>query len=399
MVVALSDRRALALDVALAVGATAAILAITRNIAPTGDERELDALAYATMIVAGASLAVRRRFPRAVLAVITVALVIYTRRAYPGGPIYLTMAVPLYTLAAQAKQRREAFVPAGIAVGAMIVGGTVALPHAIEWTWHAAVFPGWAAAALFLGEAAGSRRAYLAGLEERARYLEETREEEARRRVAEERLRIARDLHDAIAHSIATINLQSGVAAHVFERRPDQAAEALEAIKRTSRAALQELRATLDVLRSAGEPAEVDAAPRTPTPTLARIEDLAATAAEAGLPVHVERDGAAPGLPVAVDVAGYRIVQESITNVMRHAHATHARVVIRCRDDAVDVEVTDDGRGAAAGNGEGHGIAGMRERAALVGGTLDAGPNPGGGYRVRAHLPVGGSAAGDGAQP
>ena len=205
----MSDRRALALDVALAVAATVAILAITPNIAPTHEERELDALAYATMAVAGASLALRRRFPRAVLAIITVALVVYTRRAYPGGPVYLTMVVPLYTLAAQAEHRREALVPAAIAVAVTIVGGTVALPRDIEWTWHAAVFPGWAAAALFLGEAAGSRRAYLAGLEERARYLEETRDEEARRRVAEERLRIARDLHDVIAHSIATINLQS----------------------------------------------------------------------------------------------------------------------------------------------------------------------------------------------
>ena len=119
------------------------------------------------------------------------------------------------------------------------------------------------------------------------------------------------------------------------------------------------------------------------------------------MPVHVERDGAATELPATVDVAGYRIVQESITNVMRHAGATQARVVIRCTDDAVDVEVTDDGRGPAAGadNGEGHGIAGMRERAALVGGTLEAGPNPGGGYRVRAHLPVAGAATGNGAQP
>ncbi|HWC12276.1 MAG TPA: histidine kinase [Acidimicrobiales bacterium] len=397
---AVPHRRALALDVALAVAATAAILAITPNIAPTGEERELDPLAYATMAVAGASLALRRRFPRAVLAVITVALVIYTRRAYPGGPVYLTMVAPLYTLAAQAKARREALVPAAVAVAVTIVGGTVALPQDIEWTWHAAVFPGWAAAALFLGEAAGSRRAYLAGLEERARYLEETREEEARRRVAEERLRIARDLHDMIAHSIATINLQSGVAAHVLERRPDQAGEALEAIRRTSGAALQELRATLDLLRSPGEPGDAGA-PRTPTPALARVEDLAATAAEAGLPVHVERDGTPTELPATVDVAGYRIVQESITNVMRHAGATQARVVIRRTDDAVDIEVTDDGRGAAAGpagNGEGHGIAGMRERAALVGGTLEAGPKPGGGYRVRAHLPVGSAAAGDGAQ-
>lgn len=378
------DRRALLFDVVLGVLAAASVIAITRNIRPDGDERDLDALAYVAMAAAGLALALRRRFPRAVLAVITIALVLYTRRQYTGGPIYLTMALALYTLSVQARERRDAIVPAAVAVAVMIVGGSVGL-GSVEWTWHAAVFPGWAAAALFLGEAARNRRDYLQGLEERARYLEETREEEARRLVVEERLRIARDLHDVVAHTIATINLQSGVAAHVLDRRPEQAGEALEAIKRASSTALHELRATLDVLRSDGD----DVAPRSPTPGLDRVAELATTAADSGLPVTVEWDGRPGPLPVAVDVAGYRIVQESITNVMRHAQATKATVVIRCSPEAVDIEVVDDGRGASTGaNGEGHGIVGMRERATLVGGTLETGPNPGGGYRVRAHLPV-----------
>ena len=406
---AAADRRDRIVDAVLGVVAAAAVIAITRQIEPTGSERELDALAYVAMAAAGLALAVRRRYPRAILAVITVALIVFTRRLYLGGPIYLTMAVALYTLSVQARTRREAVVPAATAVAAMTLGGIVGVGGSIEWTWHAAVFPGWAAAALFLGEAARNRRDYLQGLVDRARYLEETREEEARRRVAEERLRIARDLHDVVAHTIATINLQSGVAAHVLERRPEQAAEALVAIKRSSGDALHELRATLDVLRSDGDTddtrgtdASGGTAPRSPTPGLARVEDLAATAAGAGLPVTVQWEGERGPLPVAVDVAGYRIVQESITNVMRHAQATRATVVIRCTPGAVDVEVTDDGRGAAAtsagtagsttnhaGSSEGHGIAGMRERATLVGGTLQAGPNPGGGYRVRAHLPTG----------
>lgn len=410
------DRRALGGDIALAVAVTVAVLGATANIAPVGDERDIDTLAFAAMAVAGLVVVFRRPFPRAVLAVITSVLVLYTLRRYAGGPIYLTMAVPLYTLAVQARQRRDAFVPAGLAVMAMVLASVVGL-RTVELSWHTAVFPGWAAAALFLGEAVRSRREYLAGLEERARHLEETREEEARRRVVEERMRIARDLHDVVAHTIATVNLQAGVAAHVLDRRPEHAREALEAIRRASGTALHELKATLDVLRAdttespdtSDRPDRTDridgaagegtgrgdgAAPRAPTPGLDRVDDLVANAASAGLPVTVERIGPLRPLPAAVDVAGYRIVQESITNVMRHAEATRAAVVIRSSDEAVDVEVVDDGRGAAAADGEGHGIVGMRERVALVGGTLDAGPRPGGGYRVHAHLPVG---TGDGA--
>lgn len=378
-------RRSQLVDLVLVAGAAVAVVAVTANIPPTGAERELDALAYALMVVATLALAGRRRHPLVVLAVVSVVLVVYTRRTYPGGPIYLALAVALFSLALHARRRRDALVPAAVAVAFLLAGGTVGLGD-VEWTWHLAVFPGWAAAALFLGDASRSRRQYLAGLEERARSLEESREEEARRRVAEERLRIARDLHDVVAHTIATINLRSGVAAHVVERRPEEAVAALTAIRRASATALQELRATLDVLRSDGD----DAAPRVPTPGLDRVEELAGTAAGAGIDVSVERVGVDAPLPAAIDVAAYRIVQESLTNVMRHAGATRATVVIRSTPGALDLEVVDDGRGASAVDGEGHGIAGMRERASLVGGRLEAGPNPGGGYRVRAHLPTGG---------
>jgi signal transduction histidine kinase len=319
-----------------------------------------------------------------ILAVITVALTVYTARSYAGGPIYLTLAVSLYSLAATARDRRDALVAAGIAVAVMIVGG-VLVSEADDLTWHVAVFPGWAAAALFLGDAHRNRREYLAGLEQRARFLEESREEEARRRVAEERLRIARDLHDVVAHSIATINLQSGVAAHVLDRQPADARDALEAIKRTSGEALQELRTTLEVLRADGD----GAAPRAPTPGLARVDALAESTRQAGVPVEVRRTGEEVVLPAAVDVAGYRIVQESLTNVMRHAGAARAVVSIATAPDAVEIEVLDDGRGASASTNGGHGMAGMRERASLVNGAFEAGPRPGGGYRVWARLPLG----------
>jgi signal transduction histidine kinase len=262
---------------------------------------------------------------------------------------------------------------------------------------------------VLLGGSVLARRAERAALEERARHLAETREEEARRRVAEERVRIARDLHDSVAHSMASISVQAGVGAHVLDERPEDARAALLAIKQASRTALGELRATLSMLRSS------DAAPREPTAGLDRLPSLVASSQAAGLPVDVviEGDDAGP-LPPAVDSAAFRIVQESLTNVIRHAGPARATVAVRRGDGAVEIEVTDDGRGAgdggghgrgdagasggegadadgggdAAGGGGGHGLAGMRERVALLGGELVAGTRRSGGYRVRARFPL-----------
>jgi signal transduction histidine kinase len=253
--------------------------------------------------------------------------------------------------------------------------------------WIHVGFVGWTAAAIFLGDAALNRRNYLAGLEQRARDLEESREEEARRRVAEERLRIARDLHDVIAHGITTIHMQSGVAAHVLDRHPEAAGPALRAIKDVSKQTLAELRATLHLLREGNE-----SAPLAPTPGLDRLEALVETTRRAGVPVDVTVQGERSVLPPAVDVTAYRIVQESLTNVMRHASAAHAEVAVIHAPDHVEIEITDDGRGASAAPTPGHGITGMRERAEMVGGHLEAGPRPGGGFRVQATLPLVGSA-------
>ena len=243
---------------------------------------------------------------------------------------------------------------------------------------------GWAAAAWFWGDGVRTRRAYLAGLEERARYLEETREDEARRRVTHERLRIARDLHDVLAHSIASINVQAGSAVHVMDRRPEQAREALVAIKTASQEALDELRATITPLREVE-----DDLPRAPAPSLTRLEPLLETAARAGLPVEVGVRGEPRVIPTAVDVAGFRIVQESLTNVVRHAGARRATVTLDYGPAYVDLEVTDDGQGGNGVNGEpGHGIAGMRERAEATGGFVEAGPRFAGGFRVWARLPT-----------
>ena len=241
------------------------------------------------------------------------------------------------------------------------------------------------AAAVFAGIAVANRRAYMASIRDRA-------EQDARRRVDEERLRIARELHDVVAHTMATINVQAGVAAHVLSSRPEAAAESLQAIKAASKEGLKELRAILNVLRQAD-----DADPTQPAPGIARLEALVAGARRAGLETTFTVTGEPVPLPAAVDLAAYRIVQESLTNAIRHAGPATAAVSLGYHHDELRIDVTDTGRGqptgAAAGQGGGHGLAGMRERAATVGGTVETGPGPGGGYRVAARLPFGGQLA------
>lgn len=378
---ALLRRRSEMFDVLVAAVLTVSILAISANIPVEGDARALDALAYGTIVVATGALALRRRWPLAVLAVVTVALCVYSTRQYAGGPVYLTLMVALYSLASTTERRRSLLAAAAVIAVLLLVP---LVSRHWEDGWMPLVSVGWAAAAVFLGDAARNRRAYLCGLEERARRLEETREEEARRQVAEERVRIARDLHDVVAHSLASINVQSGVAAHVIEQRPEEARRALLAIKQTSKEALDELRATLGMLREGDS-----AAPRRPAPGLARLDTLVESSQRAGLPVVVDVVGDVRPLPPVVDMTAYRIVQESLTNVVRHAGAASARVSVAYGPAFVDLEITDDGRGTGAGsNGGGHGIAGMKERAVSVGGRLEAGPAPDGGFRVSARLPT-----------
>ncbi len=244
---------------------------------------------------------------------------------------------------------------------------------------------GWLIAAFVLGEVSRGRREYIAQVEQRALDAERSREEEARRRAGEERLRIARELHDVLAHSISVINVQAGVAVHLLDRQPDQARAALLAINETSKEAMRELRATLGVLRQSND---VDS--RAPAPGLDRLGELVETARATGLDVSVATIGAPGRLPPASDVAAYRIVQESLTNVTRHAAAAHVAVSISHGPNEVEITVEDDGTGVAGGAPlrPGNGLAGMRERAEAVGGDLDAGPRAGGGFRVHARLPA-----------
>ena len=240
------------------------------------------------------------------------------------------------------------------------------------------------------------RRARWAELAARAERLEREREEEARRAVAEERLRIARELHDVIAHSMSVIAVQSAVGNHVIDTQPAEARQALAAIEATSRSALTEMRRLLGVLRQEGEPRGSLA----PAPGLADLASLVGQVQDAGLRVWINVDGQRGPVPPGIDLSAYRIIQEALTNVIKHAAASAANVTISYRPDSVTVEITDHGspgppaRTGSGGSvppartGSGHGIIGMRERVAVFGGEFAAGPGPDGGFRVRACFPI-----------
>ena len=370
----------LAHDAGVAALVTVFLVAVTSRIPPGGGEQSMDELGYVVLVGAGAAMGLCRRWPAGAVAMVTVALAVYLLGDYPGGPIFVTGWVALASLSWRTN-RRTGFVGAAALCAALFAAATVdgdpaPLLHL--------VFVGWSSLAVLAGDALRTRRERISQLEERARYLERTREEEARRRVAEDRLRIARDLHDSVAHAMATINVQAGAAAHVVERRPEAAKEALSAIRRASGDVLDELAALLGLLRSADEAADT-----TPTPGLAQIADLVVSTRHAGLPVTLEVAGPVDKVTASVGTAAYRIVQESLTNVMRHAGGAAVTVIVAADDDGgLAVEVTDKGQDAAtasaSGRGSGMGIRGMRERAEATGGTFAAGPAPLGGFVVRA---------------
>jgi signal transduction histidine kinase len=340
---------------------------------------------YALLVVSGLVLVARRRFPVAVFAATAAASIAYYVIGYPDGPGWIGLFVAIYTVTAQGDGRRSMNL-----AGAGILGLTVV------WLLTAQLTPvdaaGWvffrigiAVTSAVAGDMIRGRRILLAESQERAERAERTKEEEARRRVDAERLRIAREVHDTVAHAIAVINVQAGVTAHVLDRRPEQARETLVTIEQTSARALDELRATLGVLRSAHGDGGA------PAPGLAQVDELAGLAREAGLDVKIEGGLPPRELPASVDQAAYRIVQESLTNAIRHAGPARVTISIVHGPGDLELEVADDGRGCPVGAtpaGGGRGIVGMRERATLLGGELTAGPRPDGGFSVRARLPL-----------
>jgi signal transduction histidine kinase len=277
---------------------------------------------------------------------------------------------------------RERLVGLGALALAFLLLGVFGAPDldATGYVANVAIF----AAAYFFGSTIRNRRLYMDELEARAAALERERDEEAKRAVADERLRIAQELHDVVAHSMGVIAVQAGVGAHVIDTDPVEAKKSLEAISETSRATLTEIRRMLGVLR------EDTGAEYAPAPDLAELPRLVDSVRAAGLDVEMTVAGSGAGVPPGVSFTGYRIVQEALTNVLKHAGPARADVTVDYEPGLVRLEVTDDGRGA---NGRvthgGHGLVGMRERVAVYGGTLTAAPRAGGGFRVAATLPYG----------
>jgi signal transduction histidine kinase len=356
----------------------AVVMIISAVIAPES-RRPLDLVAVLLVAVPALATAVVARAPVGVLAVATGALLAYQARGYPGIGSSLPVIVALY-VAVLGRQR----LAAATAVTAVLVGGYTTevatagggtlSPDALQ-RWMLLI--GWMVAACVAGELSRQRRIHVGHLEQRALDAERTREETARRRADEERLRIARELHDSLTHSISLINVQAGVAVHLARKRSEEVPPALLTIQETSKEAMRELRATLEVLRSDEEPATVG---------LNRLDGLVEGAVKAGVPVSVTVSGERRDLPPPVDRTAYRIVQEALTNVARHAGPATASVHLEYRDGQLAVQVDDDGKGGAAEPGVG--LTGMRERVTALGGSLQVGPRADAGFSVRAVLPV-----------
>lgn len=409
-------RRPVLLDVALTVALlVGGLVGLSFDVRHDAGRHPVDLLACGLTVVGALPYLLRRRAPLAVLVVAAAPLLALMYLGYPSGILGSGLFVAAFSVAALRGRRQV--VAAAIVILTLLTGVAVVTPGYLrvgELGVNLVLFGG----ALALGEATRTRRLYVEALEERARSAEREavlaersvvsaereREEAARRAVSEERLRIAQELHDIVAHSLGVIALQAGVGAHVIASDPAEAKESLVAISTTSRETLSEIRRILGALR--GPDGELTYAP---APGLDDLDALAGTVSAAGVPVTVRVEGRREGLPAGVDLTAYRIVQEALTNVLRHAGPARAEVVIRHLPGCLEIEVLDDGAGgvgAAAGAGAdrgagafpggggaappgGHGLLGMRERVGVWGGSLATGVREEGGFAVRARLPFG----------
>jgi signal transduction histidine kinase len=340
-------------------------------------------LAVILVTLTTAPVAMRRYRPLAVLAITVSAavlvLILTSQAQFPVGVL-----VALYTVASRCERpvsiRAAEWVALPIIVAVIANNG----PHVGRVIPELAVF----AIAWVLGDNIRTRRAYLAELEARAARLEREREERDQRAVSDERARIARELHDVIAHNVSVMVVQASAGEELFDTDPRRARESLAAVASTGRAALTELRRLLGVIRSEEEREPTPA--YAPQPGLDYLDELVRQVRETGLAVDLTVLGEPRELPEGVALCAYRIVQEALTNTLKHAEATQAQVSLRYVADALELQVTDDGRGAPPVNGEGsgHGLVGMRERVALFGGELSARPRLDHGYEVRARIPL-----------
>jgi signal transduction histidine kinase len=380
----------LATDLAVAAVLCAATL-LGANPGPHGGSLSGTAI-LAAVTAYGASLC-RRRWPVPTLAATAAAAAAYTTLSGSHGWVVTAPMIVLYHMADTTSDRRRLLVSGALA--ALVLAGTPPLFTDTAWLGaESFAVTATCGLAIAAGDASRNRRAYVAEVEEQARRAEQDREQETRRRITDERLRIARDLHDSMGHHIALINAQAGMGAHLFDARPTAARQALTNIMHASRGALDDLRETIGLLRQPGEPAGQPES----TAGLTGITTLVASFTSSGMRIDHEVDGVVRPLPPATERAAYRVVQESLTNVRKHAGNMATRVRLSFKPSELHILVENDWNGAPAAhadthasvsnNDSGHGIVGMRERVSTVGGSLDAGLRSAGGFQVHAILPL-----------
>jgi signal transduction histidine kinase len=344
----------------------------------------VDALAYVLLALQGLPILTRRRFPFSSFAVTIGAVVALAVLDYAAPPNNVGLVVTIYSIVVYRSLRLGLLAAAIALVGAQVVYEVYPIEVGVaERSVDLLVF----GIAIAMGDGTRNRMAVAAEQQARLDALAREQDRLADAAVRDERARIARELHDLVAHSMSVVAVQAGVGHHLIDQRPEQAKEALATIERTSREALTEMRRMLGVLREEGEPGP-DLAPQ---PGLAGLDELCEQVREAGVEVDVELRGQVRPLPSGVDLSAFRIVQEALTNVIKHAGPARAHVLVEYGPDRLELRVEDDGRGLSSVDPDhhGYGILGMRERALVVGGELRTGPRPGGGFKVTAVLPYG----------
>jgi signal transduction histidine kinase len=375
-----------AVDALLALGFTAAALwTVAERVGGDDAFRDDDFFGIGLLLLQTLPIAARSVAPLGALIVSVAAISLHIGIGYEGVPAGTFAALVILYSVASLTDIRQAILgalitAAGITVYFTTDRGEPGLTPAV--TTYAMYAAGWG-----LGIYMRSRREYTNVVEERASLLERDREVRAREAVADERARMARELHDIVGHALNLIVIQAGGAQRVFESRPELARDSLASIESAGRQALSDMERMVGILRASEE----DDRALTPQPGLSQVDSLAAQVSEAGLPVEVAVEGRRTELPPSVDLSAYRIIQEALTNSLKHADATSAKVAIRYGASALELEITDDGRGVPSrpsGEQKGRGLIGMRERVALFGGELSLGQRPEGGFRVYARLPL-----------
>ena len=366
-------------DVLVFAAATAAALVIF-IVAREGGRTEPDILGAGLLVLAGAPLLVQRRWPVAAFGAVIAVVMVYLSLDYAGGTELPLILAGLYGVSSAGRRWWTAVLAGLFAGGGSVYRLFVEGDDPLNVTVGAALL----LLTALLGDSVHARRVLRRETQERLRAADAEKESLARALVAEERLRIAHELHDVMAHTITTMSVQAGAVADLVEHRPDRVREPVAAMRKSAREAMLELRAIIRLLRESDQ--EVG---RAPQPRLDQLDDLVAGVEDTGLDVDLVIEGAPERKPsAALDLTAYRIIQEALTNVIRHADASHVQVRLAYEPTRLHVKIADDGRGANGQPSDGHGLRGLRERTNAVGGSLDAGPRREGGFLVEASLPL-----------